>query len=263
MQGWRRSMEDSFIASVKEVNGSEVGIFGVFDGHGGDTTSTFCRDYFVDHLWETRNDQPISSWGDVLINSFVLLDNRCYRNSAVRYEGSGSTAVCAVVKKDVVYVANAGDCRCILGQRKGPTEIIGIPLSVDHKPEMPTEKSRIEREGGVVSNGRINGVLAVSRGVGDFDFKTTERCRGNMVSVVPDVQTRVVGKDDEFLLLASDGLWECLSNDEVAQRLNDVGTSEDITKCVENLVDSCVASAPKSPGVDNITVVLIHFRKSK
>jgi serine/threonine protein phosphatase PrpC len=74
----------------------------------------------------------------------------------------------ALVTKDEVYVANAGDARCVIAC-KGKAK----DLSIDHKPDIPTEKRRVQRAGGFVEYGRVNGIIAISRAIGDWEYKNT------------------------------------------------------------------------------------------
>jgi len=266
MQGWRRSMEDSNVFSViNSPEMGEIGIFAIFDGHNGDTTSTYLRDHFIENLLETRTAQPSSAWPDVLVNTFITIDKRCAECSASRYEGSGSTAIAVIICRGIAYIANAGDCRCVVGTRVNG-KLSSVALSQDHKPDRPTEKARIEMEGATVSEGRINGVLSVSRAVGDYEFKkkvsTPGQTSGDIVTVVPDVQTRVIENDDEFLFLASDGIWECVENcDEIVRRIGDLSSTSDLTLAIEKLFDTCVSVQPVSPGLDNMSGILIQIKK--
>lgn len=102
-----------------------------------------------------------------------------------------------------LYVANVGDCRAVLCTADG----LAVELTKDHKAALPEEKARIEASGGFVHNGRLDGILAISRGFGDLAHKQD----GHLITT-PDIYERVVGEDDEFLLLASDGLFDVLSS---------------------------------------------------
>ena len=91
-----------------------------------------------------------------------------------------------------IYVANAGDCRAVMC-KNGKM----LPLSTDHKPNLPSEKQRIQKNGGRVENGRINKKIAVSRALGDFEFKTIEPPKeatsdwfleNHMITAVPDIK---------------------------------------------------------------------------
>ncbi len=107
-----------------------------------------------------------------------------------------------------------GDSRCV-AQVRGAAEA----LSVDHKPGDEPERQRIESAGGFVEFNRVNGNLALSRALGDFAFKgnDTLSAEEQIVSGCPDVQVRTVDEDWEFLILACDGIWDVLSNQEVSR----------------------------------------------
>jgi protein phosphatase 2C family protein 2/3 len=85
--------------------------------------------------------------------------------------------------KNEIYVANAGDTRCVIAA-KGKAK----DLSIDHKPDLPTEKRRVQRAGGFVEEGRVNGIIAVSRAIGDWEYKSLSlKPEDNMVTCVPEV----------------------------------------------------------------------------
>jgi protein phosphatase 2C family protein 2/3 len=94
-------------------------------------------------------------------------------------------------------VGSAGDSRAVMGVG-GKT----IPMSDDHKPSRPDEKKRIEALGGKVEYGRVGGLLAVSRAFGDFEYKQNGKC---LVTAKPDVQSMILTKDTDFIILACDG----------------------------------------------------------
>ncbi|GFH18452.1 probable protein phosphatase 2C 60, partial [Haematococcus lacustris] len=129
-------------------------------------------------------------------------------NAAGQYLGSkaGSTAVVAVVHERTLYVASAGDSRCVLsrgGQARQLTE--------DHKPAQPKEATRIytagsfvapSRHGGVL---RVGGSLAMSRAIGE----------AQAVTATPDVQAVNLGGAHDFMVLACDGVWDVMTSDQV------------------------------------------------
>ena len=118
---------------------------------------------------------------------------------------SGCTAEAAVLRGLDLYVANAGDSRCIVC-RKGKV----IEMSFDHKPEDTAEFERIRNAGGRVSNdGRVNGGLNLSRAIGDHGYKTRSDLKSEeqMISALPDLRKLTLNKDDEFMVLACDGIW--------------------------------------------------------
>ena len=89
----------------------------------------------------------------------------------------------ALLTKTEIYVANAGDTRCVLAS-KGKSK----DLSTDHKPDLPDEKRRVQRAGGFVEEGRVNGIIAVSRAIGDWEYKSQQfPPNENMVTCVPEI----------------------------------------------------------------------------
>ncbi|BAM40642.1 protein phosphatase 2C homolog 2 [Theileria orientalis strain Shintoku] len=141
-------------------------------------------------------------------------------NSELYAMGCGSTSVVAVVLEDPVpclIVANAGDSRCVLSRNK-----VAVPLSVDHKPTDEPELNRIKNAGGYVINGRVDGNLNLSRSLGDLSFKLDNSLstREQKIISFPDVKILPLTKEDEFLILACDGIWDCKSNQQVVDYVN-------------------------------------------
>ncbi|XP_057864344.1 probable protein phosphatase 2C 8 isoform X2 [Cryptomeria japonica] len=207
--------------------------FGVYDGHGGSQASIYCKNRFHEALAEELRDassfsRDLSYWSEVMSACFMKMDmavggmcpnggcssngdvqmiNDCCQNP-VAPENVGSTAVIAVVSPTQVVIANCGDSRAVLS-RGGKA----IPLSNDHKPEREDEMGRIEAAGGRVIywNGyRVGGFLAMSRALGDRFLK-------RYVISEPEVICTERTNEDECLILASDGLWDVLSNDTVCE----------------------------------------------
>jgi len=87
-------------------------------------------------------------------------------------------------------------------------------MSTDHKPENKKELSRIKKAGGEVIMGRVNGNLNLSRSMGDFKYKDNKnlKCDEQLIVVVPDIKVRKLTKDDQYIILGCDGVWEILSN---------------------------------------------------
>ena len=92
-------------------------------------------------------------------------------------------------------------------------------LSFDHKPNNELESKRILAAGGWVEFNRVNGNLALSRALGDFVFKRNEakKAEEQIVTAYPDVEIKDITTDHEFIVLACDGIWDVLSNEEVLE----------------------------------------------
>lgn len=263
--------------------------FGVYDGHGGAQVAHHCRErlhralaeevrirlnadgHSLAGTWSSRNgassrvDGWKEFWERAMSDCFLRMDQEVggvYRRSqsdgfddersmsrSVSYvpEAVGSTAVVAVVSACQIIVANCGDSRAVLS-RGGQA----IALSVDHKPERGDEMVRIEAAGGkvILWNGyRVFGMLAMSRAIGDRFLKP-------FVIADPEVTCTERCEEDECLILASDGLWDVLSNEKVC---------EIARSCVRGgagaqAAADCLTSAAHEKGSgDNITVVVVDL----
>ncbi|CAH2251119.1 probable protein phosphatase 2C 11 [Pararge aegeria] len=177
---------------------------------------------------------------------------------------SGCTAVVAVLKGNLLYVANAGDSRCIIC-REGKA----IDMSVDHKPEDTAELERITKAGGKVSNdGRINGGLNLSRAIGDHSYKQNKvlDAKEQMITALPDVTTLTIEPEkDQFMVLACDGIWNFMSSQDVCDfilpRLAE--GRERLSQICEEMFDHCLAPSTMGDGTgcDNMTAIIVRFKE--
>lgn len=175
---------------------------------------------------------------------------------------SGCTAVVAVLKGDMLYVANAGDSRCVVS-RQGQA----VDMSIDHKPEDRLEKTRIEEAGGEVTlDGRVNGGLNLSRAIGDHAYKQNGDLgpKEQMITSLPDVKTvRLDLSQDEFMVLACDGIWNHMSSQEVVDFIQKRITKENVklSSLCEELFDNCLAPSTDGDGTgcDNMTCIIVKF----
>lgn len=123
----------------------------------------------------------------------------------VKDELAGSTAIVVVLKNDTLYVGNVGDSRAVACWN-GRVDV----LSEDHKPCNELESKRIYAAGGWLEAGRVNGNLALSRALGDFVFKRNDKLppEDQIVTAVPDIETRKITDELEFIVLACDGIFD-------------------------------------------------------
>lgn len=177
--------------------------FGIFDGHGGEKASQYCVDWLSSYV---RHDQSFPyDLGYSMKKAFTSIDDDFI--STGHPDGTTSCAVSLVGGRRIVC-ANAGDSRAIIVRKDGSV----VRLSRDHKPGMPDETRRITDLGGKViywGRWRVEGLLAVSRAIGDASLKP-------YVTSEPEVCEYDIGKDDWFLVLSSDGVWDVLDNEEAA-----------------------------------------------
>ncbi|XP_047090088.1 probable protein phosphatase 2C 30 [Lolium rigidum] len=224
--GRRRDMEDAVSIQPDLLPGHHF--FGVFDGHGCSHVATSCGERMHEIVADEAGRSSGSSsddaerWKGVMERSFARMDAEAVDSRASsagagpaptcrcelqlpKCDHVGSTAVVAVLGPRHLIISNCGDSRAVLC-RGGAA----VPLSADHKPDRPDELARIQAAGGRVifwDGARVFGVLAMSRAIGDSYLKPY---------VVADPEVRVLERrdgEDEFLILASDGLWDVVSNE--------------------------------------------------
>jgi serine/threonine protein phosphatase PrpC len=131
----------------------------------------------------------------------------------------GCTAnVILIDKMQKIYAANAGDSRCVLG-RGGKA----FPLSFDHKPDDEIELRRIEKAGSVVTEGRVDGNLNLSRALGDLKYKTNKDLKPEEwpITANPDIKCVDLQPEDDFIIMGCDGIWETKTNDEMVEYIYD------------------------------------------
>lgn len=234
-------MEDRSIVIPNLAGLSNTHLFGVFDGHGGQECSEFVANHFLGALfraWANEEATPDSA----LVHAFEDVDLAFLRDTRISEE-SGCTAITALLIGRKLLVANAGDCRCILSRKNGTV----VALSKDHVATDSTERSRVEARGGYVSmTGRVQGRLMVSRAIGDRPVK-------RYISSTPEVTTTDISDDDDFIILASDGLWDVVSSQEAATlvrstvRVPDLAAKRLALKAIELGSD------------DNVSVIVVFF----
>jgi protein phosphatase 2C family protein 2/3 len=239
-----------------------LSFFGVYDGHGGDKVALFAGE----KVHQIVAKQEAFSKGNIeqaLKDGFLATDRAILDDPRYEEEVSGCTASVGVISRDKIWVANAGDSRTVLGV-KGRAK----PLSFDHKPQNEGEKARISAAGGFVDFGRVNGNLALSRAIGDFEFKKSAELspEQQIVTAYPDVTTHEITEDDEFLVIACDGIWDCQSSQAVVEFVRrGIAAKQDLYRICENMMDNCLSSNSETGGVgcDNMTMIIVGLLHGK
>jgi len=274
MQGWRVNMEDAHISKFNIA--PEVNLFGVFDGHGGKEVARYVERHFVEELLKNPSFKN-GDYKSALTETFLRMDDLLQtpegkkelaaiksgdedaKNDYQTESFAGCTACVALIVKNELYVANAGDSRCVVfsnGQ--------AIALSEDHKPDLDIERDRIQKAGGYIIDGRINGNLNLSRAIGDLEYKknTDLKPGEQLISVVPDIQQRTLKAEDELLVLGCDGIWECLTNQQILEFLHEkLQEGKSPSKAVEELLDNILApDTSTGVGCDNMTCILVTLK---
>ncbi|GBF90916.1 phosphatase 2C catalytic subunit [Raphidocelis subcapitata] len=250
MRGKRAQQEDAAAAQWSRMPGAapgseQIGLFGVFDGHGGPDAAQYVRNNLFTNLLSNARfaEDPKAA----ITEAFEATDAaylRLHSGSAPGHGDDGCTAITAALIGQRLLVANAGDSRAVLS-RGGKA----VPMSVDHKPNLREERQRIEGAGGVVvwaGTWRVSGVLAVSRAFGDRPLK-------RFVIPTPEVKEEALTSHDECLILASDGVWDVIANQEAVTLVNGV---PDAQRAVRRLVEE----AYNRGSFDNISAVVVKFR---
>jgi len=279
MQGWREAMEDAHICRT-ELD-SDTSLFAVLDGHGGKEAAVFVSRHFCQEL--TRNPHYLAKrFEKALTETFLYMDILMVKPEGLRElykiqqdipdnytveeqrveemdNWAGTTACVALLYGEELYVANAGDSRCVLA-RAGRA----LDMSVDHKADLPSEQERVTKAGGFVKDGRVNGILGVSRALGDFDLKTNPKCPldGQVITSLPDIKKVKLTGLDAFLVLACDGIWDVLTSQHCVDYVNSrLEMNDSLQEISERVCDRCVAeTVDDAAGTDNMTIILVRFK---
>ncbi|XP_076943111.1 putative protein phosphatase 2C 61 [Bidens hawaiensis] len=268
--------------------GMDNGAFaGVFDGHGrnGQIVSKFVRNKLPSIIINQRNatmakGKPVNehdefeskdfhSWKEACCSAFKVMDKEVKLLEHIDCSCSGTTAVVVIKQGDDLVIANLGDSRAVLGTM-AENGITPVQLTTDLKPSVPAEGDRIRRLNGRVMSLKdephIDRVwlpyhdspgLAMSRAFGDFVLKS------HGIIAIPDVSYHRLTPNDQFIVLASDGVWDVLSNNTVASIVWGAESEESAAK--EVVVAATAAWKQKFPSSkrDDCSVVCLFFRKNK
>jgi serine/threonine protein phosphatase PrpC len=263
--GGRKENQDmSFGLSLMQ---GKLWVGGVFDGHGaeGRAAASYARDR-VQSVMQQRATDLLHQPEAVLKEAFKGAHTGMAMAADCTY--SGTTAVCCVVSKERVVTAWCGDSRATVGSATGGASTIS--LTEDHRPELASERERIESAGGLIRRANGSGPLRVYGGAGGAVGLMLTRSLGDMemheygVSAEPDISTHEMRPGvDEILLLGSDGVFDAMNNSEALELAGGAATKttggED--KAAMAAAGAVVATAAdwwrRHPGSDNITAIVV------
>ncbi|XP_059432923.1 probable protein phosphatase 2C 6 [Corylus avellana] len=244
---------------------SPVHFFGVFDGHGGSQVAKFCAERMHEVIAEEWDRETVDGyewhrrWESAFCSGFERADNESVTEAAAP-EMVGSTAVVVVLSGCQIITSNCGDSRAILCRGTQT-----IPLTVDQKPDREDELMRIEEEGGKVINwngARVFGVLAMSRAIGDRYLRP-------WIIPVPEITFMTRTDEDECLILASDGLWDVMTNEEVGEaarrllrRWRRSLMTDDISPA-QAVADNLTEIAYGRNSSDNISIIVVDLKSKR
>ncbi|XP_029081159.1 integrin-linked kinase-associated serine/threonine phosphatase 2C isoform X2 [Monodon monoceros] len=218
---------------------TRVSYFAVFDGHGGIRASKFAAQNLHQNLIRKFPKGDVISVEKTvkrcLLDTFKHTDEEFLKQASSQKPAwkDGSTATCVLAVDNILYIANLGDSRAILCRYNEESQKhAALSLSKEHNPTQYEERMRIQKAGGNVRDGRVLGVLEVSRSIGDGQYK---RCG---VTSVPDIRRCQLTPNDRFILLACDGLFKVFNPEEAVNF---------ILSCLE---DEKIQSREGKPAVD-------------
>ena len=212
-------------------------LFCIFDGHGGNVTAKLCVKKFPEIFRKCLLESPFD-YEMALKKSFYLMDQEIEKIKATEV---GNTATIVFINNRLLYCANVGDSSCAL---IGKTNEF---ITTEDKCTNKNEMKRIEKEGGTIIDDRLGGILAVSRGLGDFDLKS----KG--LTCEPHITKKLIDHNINYCVLASDGVWDVLSPDEVAKITQTYKIDEMAKKIVETAMDR--------GSEDNISCIVVELNK--
>ncbi|KAF9945988.1 Protein phosphatase 2C 1 [Mortierella alpina] len=242
----RRTMEDThaFIYNYEGITGH--GFFAIFDGHAGKAAADWCGQHFHEvfgRILEEKSEQPGVDYQELVNDAFLAVDQQL-AEALQQGRSSGCTAIMAYIRKEgnkrVLYTGNVGDARAVLSHKER-----AVRLSYDHKGSDHTEAQRILDVGGFVMNNRVNGVLAVTRALGDSSMK-------EFIIGAPYTTRTEIGTDNPYLILACDGLWDVCSDQEAVDLVKDVVCP---TKASQILLEHALQKF----STDNISVMVVRL----
>ncbi|KAG8445401.1 hypothetical protein GDO86_010255 [Hymenochirus boettgeri] len=244
--------------------------FAVFDGHGGTRASHFAAHNLHRNILKKipRGEKTSveKSMKKCILDAFKQTDEDFLKQAASQKPAwkDGTTALCVLAADNILYIANLGDCRaflCRFNEENQKSTVLS--LSREHNPIQYDERMRIQRAGGNVREGRVLGVLEVSRSLGDGQYK-----RFGVIST-PDVKRCPLTESDRFILMACDGLFKAFSPEEavnfILSHLQEKScTAQDDPPDLDSLYEAAchrlANEAVRRGSADNVTVLLVQIK---
>ena len=246
MQGWRVDMEDSHTAVLSIPQLPNWSFFAVFDGHAGFKVAEYSSEHLLEVILQQDAFKKLirkvhvenDDIENAIKSAFFELDSSMRQNADAEngLDRSGSTSVCVLISPTHFYFINCGDSRGLLC-KNGKV----VFATADHKPCNPLERERIQKAGGSVMLQRVNGSLAVSRALGDYEYKSTEDRGPSEQLVSPEPDVTIIDRnehEDEFIILACDGIFDVSSDEELYNFVRSrLSLSEDLVAVCNEVVD--------------------------
>ncbi|MFS7908323.1 putative protein-serine/threonine phosphatase [Helianthus anomalus] len=266
--GPRRSNEDQHIM-IDDLSkhlgdaykwGLASSFYALFDGHNGAEAASYVKEHAM-RLFFEDSDLPqaaptsASDADDLFLKQVEESHNKAFLQAdlALADECSvsdycGTTALTVLIMGRHIIIANAGDSRAVLCRNGSATQ-----MTDDHRGSTCLqEKERCERLGGYFDeDGYLNGQLSVTRALGDWHMK-----KEKLVIAEPDVRQMVLTDNDEFMIIACDGIWDVMSNQEAVALVRcQLRQHNDPQRCAKELT----AQAARLHSADNLTAIVVCF----
>ncbi|XP_076902499.1 putative protein phosphatase 2C 47 [Bidens hawaiensis] len=228
--------------------------YAIFDGHGGAEAASYVKQHAMQFFFQD-SDLPQSVLDNDLFlkrvershyNAFLQADQALADECSVRCD-CGTTALTVLIVGKHVITANAGDCRAVICRNGSATQI-----TQDHRGSTCEEKERCERLGGYFDqDGYLNGQLGVTRALGDWHMKNSK-----VLTAEPDVRQMVLTDNDEFMIIACDGIWDVMSNQEAVGIVRcQLRLHNDPQRCANELINRAL----RLDATDNLTAIVVCF----
>ena len=217
-----------------------ISYFAIFDGHNGDKPALYCMNNFHNIILKNLkiNNYDIEK---SLINSYQNIDEEISKENYNEESGTTSTTLLIYEKLNEKYYAcaNVGDSQCYLIKKNSV-----LKISKDHKCNDKSEVDRIKKSGGMVFNGRVFGTLMLTRSIGDREMKNYGVCS------IPDVNISKITEDDLYFIIASDGVWDVINEDDIFNICIQGNCSKDIC---EEIIRKSIDDGTK----DNVSCIVV------
>jgi len=238
-----KGMENTHRAIMPYLGETTCGYFAVFDGHNGVEVAEMSARYLHEKLELQIKEMREVRQG--LDKCFEIAYEQMDDGLRICRAECGTAAVTCMLRKESdtavrLCAANAGDCRAVLC-RAG----LAFRVTRDHKPDDEDEKRRIEAAKGFVARGRVNSFLSLSRALGNHVYK-------RWVPATPHYWEGVLGRDDQLLILACDGLWDVVQDQEAVEVALRCTTAQGMCKAL-------LREALKRGSRDNVTILVVRL----
>lgn len=236
----RPTMEDAHVIETSLGGHSDRGFYAIYDGHGGRETADAAAKSLHQNLITVLDTERLSP-ANALRAAYHLTEESMQKENTP----GGATALTVLTEGDKIVVANLGDARAVLIHGNGQAE----RLSRDRKANDPEEQKAVEARHGAIVQGRVanqegTSLLAVSAAMGDFDFPGIQKD--------PDIREITRQSDDKQLVLACDGVWDVIRDDEVTAI---IGSEKDPQKASDLLIQEAL----RRGSTDNLSAIVLQF----